>query len=139
MAGTLQARVRQISASASEATIRGHKALVDRPESKGGADAGPMGGELFLAAIGGCFMSNLLAAINARGLPIAGVQIEVIAELAESPARFAVVDLYVTAENAEGDALEKVVAIADRSCIMMNTLRGNVEVRTRIGVAGNAP
>ena len=43
-----------------------------------------MGGELFLAAIGGCFMSNLLAAIDARHAEVSGVQTEVIATLADS-------------------------------------------------------
>ena len=62
----MKIHIRQTAVSTSEATIRGHQVSIDRPLEKGGADAGPMGGELFLAAIGGCFMSNLLAAINAR-------------------------------------------------------------------------
>ena len=37
--------------------MRSHQVLVDRPVEKGGADEGPMGGELFLAAVGGCFMT----------------------------------------------------------------------------------
>ena len=47
-----------------------------------------MGGELFLAAVGGCFMSNLLAAIRARNAEVSNVRTEVVAELADSPARF---------------------------------------------------
>jgi organic hydroperoxide reductase OsmC/OhrA len=35
-----------------------------------------MGGELFLAAVGGCFMSNLLAAINARESDVSDVRTE---------------------------------------------------------------
>src|SRR5277367_1898209 len=94
---TPQVRIRQISASTSEATARGHRISIDRPASKGGTDAGPMGGELFLAGIGGCFMSNLLAAIKARGLNIPDLEVEVTAEVAESPDRFSAVDLCVTA------------------------------------------
>jgi putative redox protein len=124
-----------MSASTSEATIRGHRITIDRPTSKGGADAGPMGGELFLAAIGGCFMSNLLAAIKARGLDIPGLEIEVTADMAESPDRFAAVELCVTADGADPKVLEKLVEIADRSCIMMHTLRGKLEIRTRIVAA----
>jgi putative redox protein len=56
----LKIRLRQVSTSTSEATLRDHQVLIDRPVDKGGADMGPMGGELFLASIGGCFMSNLL-------------------------------------------------------------------------------
>ena len=37
--------IRQISAAASEAAIRQHRVLIDRPVAKGGSDMGPMGGE----------------------------------------------------------------------------------------------
>ena len=43
--------VRQTSPSASEAVTGNHRVMIDRPTEKGGSDAGPMGGELFLAAI----------------------------------------------------------------------------------------
>ena len=66
MANEMKIALRQTAASTSEAAVRQHKILIDRPAAKGGDDRGPMGGELFLAAIGGCFMSNLLAAIKAR-------------------------------------------------------------------------
>src|SRR5579871_6573060 len=98
MANPLKVQLRQVSGPTSEATVRGHRVLVDRPVAKGGADAGPMGGELFLASIGGCFMSNLLAAVRARDAQVSNVRTEVIAELAEAPARFTAVDLYVTAD-----------------------------------------
>ena len=60
--------------------------FIDRPAAKGGGDAGPMGGELFLAAVGGCFMSNLLAAIRGREADISDVRVEVVGILADSPA-----------------------------------------------------
>jgi putative redox protein len=130
---TMKIQVRQASASTSEATLRTHHVLIDRPIEKGGTDRGPMGGELFLASVGGCFMSNLLAAIQARGEQISDARLEVIGTIAESPARFSALDLYVTAEGADPDRLEKLVEIADRGCIMMNTLRGKLDVRIRIG------
>jgi len=76
MAGEMKIQLRQISASASEATVGRHRVSIDRPAAKGGTDAGPMGGELFLAAVGGCFMSNLLAAIGARQANISDVSVE---------------------------------------------------------------
>jgi putative redox protein len=134
MATEIKIQLHQVSTSTSEATIRIHKVLVDRPASKGGTDLGPMGGELFLAAVGGCFMSNLLAAIKAREAGISDVRIEVIGAIAEAPARFEAVDLYVTADSADREVLERLVEIADRGCIMMNTLRGKLDVRIRVGV-----
>jgi putative redox protein len=130
---TMKIQVRQISASTSEATLRTHHVLIDRPAEKGGTDRGPMGGDLFLASVGGCFMSNLLAAIRARGEQISDAHLEVIGTIAESPARFSALELYVTADGANPELLEKLVEIADRGCIMMNTLRGKLDVRIRIG------
>ena len=66
MASEMKIEIRQVSATASEAALGKHRLLIDRPVEKGGSGAGPMGGELFLASIGGCFMSNLLAAVRAR-------------------------------------------------------------------------
>ena len=130
---TMKIQVRQVSASTSEATLRTHHVLIDRPVEKGGTDRGPMGGDLFLASVGGCFMSNLLAAIRARGEQISDAHLEVIGTIAESPARFSALELYITADGANPELLEKLVEIADRGCIMMNTLRGKLDVRIRIG------
>jgi putative redox protein len=129
----MKIEVRQVSASTSDATLRTHHVLIDRPVEKGGTDRGPMGGDLFLASVGGCFMSNLLAAIRARGEQISDAHLEVIGTIAESPARFSALELYVTADGANPELLEKLVEIADRGCIMMNTLRGKLDVRIRIG------
>jgi putative redox protein len=132
MAGP-KVQIRQISATASEAIMGKHHVLIDRPEEKGGTDEGPMGGELFLAAVGGCFMSNLLAAIKARGAKIAGVQTEVVGILSDSPSRFSTIELHVSADGPDCDLLEKLVEIADRACIMMNTLRGAIELKISVG------
>jgi len=132
MANEIKIAIRQTAPSTSEAVIRQHKLAIDRPASKGGADQGPMGGELFLAAIGGCFMSNLLAAIKGRQADVSDAQTEVIGTLAESPARFTAVELNVTAKYADRELFEKLVEIADRGCIMMNTLRGKLDIKVRI-------
>jgi putative redox protein len=132
MASEMKIELRQHSGSASEASIGAHRVLVDRPPSKGGSDAGPMGGELFLASVGGCFMSNLLAAIKARDAQVSGVRTEVTATLDGTPPRFVALELTVTADSA-GEPLEKLVEIAERGCIMINTLRGKLELKVRIG------
>jgi putative redox protein len=128
MAVEMKVEIRQVSGSASEATLGRHQVTIDRPVAKGGADAGPMGGQLFLASVGGCFMSNLLAAIKARGVVISDVRVEVTGVLAEAPARFEKVELRVEAESADPEMLSHVAEIADRGCIMMNTLRGIASV-----------
>ncbi|HEY4359544.1 MAG TPA: OsmC family protein [Bryobacteraceae bacterium] len=132
MTNSMAIQLRQVSTSSSKASIRAHEVLIDRPATKGGTDVGPMGGELFLTAVGGCFMSNLLAAISSRQAPISNVQTDVIGILADSPARFIAVELSVTADTVDHEMLDRLVAVADRGCIMMNTLRGNLDVRVQI-------
>lgn len=80
-------------------------------------------------------MSNILAAIRAREARISDVHTEVTGTLADSPVRFSSVELYVTAKSDDPELLEKIVQIADRACIMMNTLRDKLELRIRVGAA----
>jgi putative redox protein len=134
MANQLKIQIRQVSTTTSEASIRTHRIPIDRPLEKGGADVGPMGGELFLAAVGGCFMSNLLAAIRAREAQMSHVSTEVTGIIADSPARFSSIELCVSADGENPETLQRLVEIADRGCIMLNTLRGTLDVRIRIGV-----
>jgi putative redox protein len=125
-------RVRQTSTSASEAAIRGHRVPIDRPVEKGGTDEGPMGGELFLTAIGGCFMSNLLAAIRAREAQVSDVHTEVSGTPEGTPPRFSSIELSVSAACEDAELREKLVEIAERGCIMVNTLKGTLPVSVRI-------
>ena len=123
----------RVSPFTSEAAIRRHRVLIDRPSEKGGTDNGPMGGELFLASLGGCFMSNLLAAAAAREANLDGVRTQVIGTLADSPpSRFAAVELQVSAATEDRELLEKLVQIAEHGCIMVNTLKGTLDLRIRI-------
>ena len=141
MPNQIEIQLHQTSYASSEATIRQHRVLVDRPAAKGGEDTGPMGGELFLAAIGGCFMSTLLAAIRTREAPISDVSVKVTGTLADAPARFSSIELLVTTGNADTATFEKLVDIAERGCIMMNTLRDKLQITVGVGdlAAASAP
>ena len=132
MANEIKIQLHQTAAFTSQAAIRGHKVLIDRPAAKGGSDQGPMGGELFLAAIGGCFMSNLLAAIQAREANVSGVHAEVIGTMVDAPTRFSGVEICVSANYTDRELFEKLVEIAERGCIMVNTLRGKLNLAVRI-------
>jgi hypothetical protein len=63
------------------------------------------------------------------------VRVEVVGSLADSPARFAGLELRVSGETGDPELLERLVGIADRSCIMMNTIRGALDVRVLIAAA----
>jgi putative redox protein len=132
MAGSMKIQIRQRSASTSEAEIRQHKILIDRPASKGGHDQGPMGGELFLAAVGGCFVSTLLAAIKTREADVSEVEAEVTGTLVDGPTRFSAVEVCVSAKYSDRGMFEKLVEIAEKGCIVANTVRGAIELTVRI-------
>ena len=77
-------------------------------------------------------MSNLLASIKARQAKISEVQTEVTATPSGSPPRFTEIELCVSAECDDRELFEKLVEIAERGCIMMNTLRGKLDLQVRI-------
>jgi len=125
----ITATVTQTGPSSSEIAIRRHRVPVDRPEANDGRDTGPMGGELLLGALGGCFMSTLLAAIAARDVGVTDVQVHVQGHLAHSPGRFDEIALHVRARTTDAAALAKLTGMAERACIVANTLRGTVTLR----------
>jgi putative redox protein len=126
MAQTLEVRVEQDGPSAAVGIIRTHRVAIDRPIAKGGTDKGPLGGEYLLVSLGGCFMSNLLAAIRARETPLANVRnvrITVTATIEGTPDRVTAMTMSVGADGADRETLEKLVEIAGRACIVTNTLK----------------
>ncbi|MGD8267572.1 MAG: OsmC family protein [Desulfobacterales bacterium] len=128
----VQIEVRQVSATTSEAVARQHKVLSDRPEAKGGQDQGPMGGELLLMGLGGCFMSNLLAAVRAREADVQDLHLTIAGTLSETPTRFTAIALEVSGQYADRAAMEKLVTIAERGCIVANTLKSAVTLSLRV-------
>jgi len=132
MAQEVHVQVRQISASTSECTARQHKALSDRPEAKGGADRGPMGGEMLLMGLGGCFMSNLLAAVKTREAAVSDLNLALTATLTDAPARFSAVKLVISGNYADKADMEKLVTIAERGCIVANTIKDAVRLSFEI-------
>lgn len=115
--------VKQTSVSTSLGQARSHQVLCDRPEAKGGADEGAMGGELFLIGLGGCFMSNLLAAAQARESSADNFNVAISAQLDGTPPRFTEVEMHVSGDYDSREEIEKLVVIAERGCIVANTVK----------------
>ena len=128
---TITVELTQVSPSTTRATARGHEVLIDRPVAKDGADAGMMGGELLLAALGGCFLSNLLAAIRGRDLDLHDIRATIMGELADAPPRYRAIDMQVYAAGNDLAELPKLLLISERACIVANTLRGGVALTIR--------
>lgn len=132
MAAEAKVAVRQVSDSVSRGRAREFEISCDRPEAKGGSNAGPMGGELFLLGLGGCFMSNLLAAIKAREARISDVEIAITGVQDGTPTRFTEVNMNISARYEDRVEMEKMVTIAERGCIVANTLKSAVNLSITI-------
>ncbi len=126
-------KLEQVDGATTAARIRQHAIDIDRPQAKGGNDKGAMGGELLLASLGGCFNSNLLAAIRARDLEIDDIAIEVSGDLAEAPARFSAINMLVKSDCADRATFEKLVKMSERACIVANTLKASVDLSVTVG------
>ena len=120
--------VEQIGPTASQGKVREHTVVMDRPEAKGGQNQGAMGGENLLMSLGGCFMSNLLAAAQSRDTTLSNSKLEITGSLASAPPRFTTVEMRVSADSSDPDGFKKLVSIAERGCIVANTLKNAVEL-----------
>jgi putative redox protein len=100
MATIIQVQVDQIGPTTSEGRTRTHTVLIDRPVAKEGVDRCAMGGELLLVSLGGCLMSNLLAAIKGRGAAVSNVRIAIDGTLESAPPRFSAILMRIDVKSA---------------------------------------
>lgn len=128
MSNQVRVNVRQIGPSSSQGTAREHKAIMDRPEAKGGENRGAMGGEHLLMSLGGCFMSNLLAVIQSREAEVANVNMDISGTLESAPPHFSAIDMKISADHSDHEQMAKLVTIAERGCIVANTLKNCVKL-----------
>lgn len=125
---TLNVTLNQLDHTASQAQAREHSLIIDRPEAKGGQNKGPLGGETFLMGLGGCFMSNLLAAAKARDVQITNIRSEITAEIGDTPPRLTDIQVLIAGDTATSEELKKLVTIAKRGCALVVTLSRSVNL-----------
>jgi putative redox protein len=128
MPRTVNVEIEQIGLSTGSATVRSHTVLVDRPVEKGGSDRGPLGGEYLLISLGGCFLSTLLAAVRTREADVSNVRISVTGTIGGVPERFESMALRVFARYSDDDLMRKLIALAERGCLVTNTLKDAVVI-----------
>jgi putative redox protein len=125
--------ISQINGSTAARThIRNHEIVTDRIREKGGGNQGPMGGELLVAALGACFMSNLIAAFQGRDIEAKGLSATVTGTLEGTPPRYQKMAMVVTGDGIDRDQMQKMVLIAERGCIVANTFKQLMEVKITI-------
>lgn len=119
--------------------LRGHVAIgrqeqdgvipLDRPQATGGTGLGFNGGHLMLLGWGACFKSTLVAAAEAREIPIDHLSLDISGDLVDQPYRFASVRMRVDLEGPKTRAeKEKLVTIARNGCAVSNTLDRAVDM-----------
>ena len=128
MARTVSVAIEQVGPSTGSATARSHTVLVDRPVDKGGSDRGPLGGEYLLISLGGCFLSTLLAAVRTREADVSNVRVSVTGTIGGVPERFESMALRVSARYSDEELMRKLVALAERGCLVTNTLKDAVVI-----------
>lgn len=113
-----------------------HQLQIDRPLSKGGSNQGPMGGQALLMGIAGCYASTLYGAAIARNMTISDLGIDVVAEISEdAPARFTSIALNITSGScSQPEEFEKLLAIAEKGCIAVNTIKNGMKFGYAVGV-----
>ncbi|MFF4801032.1 OsmC family protein [Streptomyces sp. NPDC001351] len=123
--------LRLVGGSVVVGRARDHTLTIDRPEEKGGTDAGPMGGELLLLALGGCYVSTFLAALKAEDpqADTSEISLQVEGSLVSAPTRFSDITVQVSAPAALQDLITKPLLKAERGCIVHNSIRDAIAVR----------
>lgn len=132
MARTVSVEIEQVGPSTGSASARTHTVFVDRPVDKGGSDRGPLGGEYLLIALGGCFLSTLLAAVRTREAEVSNVRVSVTGTIGGVPERFESMDVRVSAKYSDGDLMRKLVAMSERGCLVTNTLKNAVTIEVTL-------
>lgn len=94
-------------------------------------------GEAVLDGLGGCFMSNLLAAARARNVELKNARADIEGDMADAPPRFTAIRMSVPAQCNPPEELNKLVTIAERGCIAANTLRAAAELSIKVVWPGN--
>jgi putative redox protein len=136
MPKTVSVEVAQVGPSTGEARARSHEVLVDRPVDKGGNDRGPLGGEYLLIALGGCFLSTLLAAVRTREADVSNVRVSVVGTIGGVPERFESMAVRVSAKYSDADLMQKLVAMSERGCLVTNTLKNAVTLEVSLEKSG---
>ena len=121
----IHVQLKQKGSTSSLLSLNDHQIVIDRPVDKGGNGEGPMGGQVLLMSIAGCFSSTLYAAAQARNLQIEVLEMDVIGVLSENaPKRFEAIKLKVTSGTC-GNTKEfsKLLKVAEKGCIAVNTIK----------------
>jgi putative redox protein len=114
------------------ADIRGHRVPTDQPVTVGGEDTAAMPLELLAASLGTCIALYAQQFCAVRGLPHAGMRVEVAWETAKGPKRISRFDVKVILPGDLPDDYRPALERAVRTCPVHNTLQHPPEMTVEL-------
>lgn len=121
MADALEVTATWLGGYAAAVEARGHRIMIDEPESAGGQDGGMMPTEAFCAALASCFCLAVAHVARRDGVEVSDLRVDARAERAGRELRYGRIVVTTTAAVPDG-ALAELVVRARRVCWVSNTL-----------------
>jgi putative redox protein len=121
MAASIEVSASWLGGYTAAVDARGHRILIDEPESAGGRDEGMMPTEAFIASLASCFCLAVAHVARRDGVEVSDLRVDAQAERAGKELRYGRIVL-TTRAAVTGGALEELVVRARRVCWVSNTL-----------------
>ncbi len=134
----MEVNVQHLGSRKFEVLARGHRIICDQPRENGGSDAGMTPPEFLLASLATCAGYYAAEYLNARGLPSGDLQVRVVAEKAQNPARLGAFDIEITAAGLDERHRAGILRAA-KSCLIHNTLLHTPDVRIAVQAEALTP
>ena len=116
----------------------GFAVKMDTKKDSGGDDSAVRPTELLAMSVGGCTAMDVISILQKKRQDVTGFEVIVTTERAlEHPRKFLgmTIEYIVTGHNVDLEAVERAVQLSeDKYCSVINTLKGNVEFKTKIVV-----
>lgn len=128
----MQVTVQHLGGVRFQAQARHHAILCDQPEDNGGADEGMTPPELLLSSLATCAAYYAAQYLRTRGLPGAGLLVNVTAEKAQQPARLGSFVIEVQVPALEDGRHKLGLQRAVEACLIHNTLLNTPAIEVRV-------
>lgn len=116
----------------------GFEVPMDTKIESGGDDSAVRPMELVAIAVGGCTGMDVISILQKKRQDVTGFELNISAErAAEHPRKFLgmTIEYVVTGHAIDPAAVERAVQLSeDKYCSVINTLRGNVDFKTKITI-----
>lgn len=112
--------------------VRDHRVEIDKPEAKGGTDAGPMPTEHVLVALASCTLMATVRVAGKREVPVD--EVSAVAEMTFDGPRAEQVTLRLEADSpADPDEWATVARLAGRACTVEQMLDVPIDKSVTVG------